>query len=222
MSKEMNRSQNTKNSRNGLNLWKWAFISLVAFLVGLFVLFIKSIQPVRTNHVADPTPVNQEEVVILSTAVNKEDAEWLMNTYLNETIGEDFSAYDIRLTDQLELHGSIEFFSLEIPFALYFALYVLENGDLQLRGESVQLANISLPVSTVLSLFANQVEIPEFMDIDSQQQIILVHLSELTNEYTFDVSISKIDLADDIIEVNLYLDEQSIYENLQSSNNGDF
>lgn len=218
----MNRSQNTKNSRNGLNLWKWAFISLVAFLVGLFVLFIKSIQPVRTNHVADPTPVNQEEVVILSTAVNKEDAEWLMNTYLNETIGEDFSAYDIRLTDQLELHGSIEFFSLEIPFALYFALYVLENGDLQLRGESVQLANISLPVSTVLSLFANQVEIPEFMDIDSQQQIILVHLSELTNEYTFDVSISKIDLADDIIEVNLYLDEQSIYENLQSSNNGDF
>lgn len=222
MSKEMNRSQNTKNSRNGLNLWKWAFISLVAFLVGLFVLFIKSIQPVRTNHVADPTPVNQEEVVILSTAVNKEDAEWLMNTYLNETIGEDFSAYDIRLTDQLELHGSIEFFSLEIPFSLYFALYVLENGDLQLRGESVQLANISLPVSTVLSLFANQVEIPEFMDIDSQQQIILVHLSELTNEYTFDVSISKIDLADDIIEVNLYLDEQSIYENLQSSNNGDF
>lgn len=222
MSKEMNRSQNTKNSRNGLNLWKWAFISLVAFLVGLFVLFIKSIQLVRTNHVADPTPVNQEEVVILSTAVNKEDAEWLMNTYLNETIGEDFSAYDIRLTDQLELHGSIEFFSLEIPFALYFALYVLENGDLQLRGESVQLANISLPVSTVLSLFANQVEIPEFMDIDSQQQIILVHLSELTNEYTFDVSISKIDLADDIIEVNLYLDEQSIYENLQSSNNGDF
>lgn len=222
MSKEMNRSQNTKNSRNGLNLWKWAFISLVAFLVGLFVLFIKSIQPVRTNHVADPTPVNQEEVVILSTAVNKEDAEWLMNTYLNETIGEDFSAYDIRLTDQLELHGSIEFFSLEIPFALYFAPYVLENGDLQLRGESVQLANISLPVSTVLSLFANQVEIPEFMDIDSQQQIILVHLSELTNEYTFDVSISKIDLADDIIEVNLYLEEQSIYENLQSSNNGDF
>lgn len=218
----MNRSQNTKNSRNGLNLWKWAFISLVAFLVGLFVLFIKSIQPVRTNHVADPTLVNQEEVVILSTAVNKEDAEWLMNTYLNETIGEDFSAYDIRLTDQLELHGSIEFFSLEIPFALYFALYVLENGDLQLRGESVQLANISLPVSTVLSLFANQVEIPEFMDIDSQQQIILVHLSELTNEYTFDVSISKIDLVDDIIEVNLYLDEQSIYENLQSSNNGDF
>lgn len=213
----MNKRRNN-NERKRINLWKWSFLFLVAIIMGIVICFVRSIQPVDTQNqsVADTALVSEENKEIkLSTSINKEDTEWLVNTYLHETLGEDFSFYEVRLTNQLELHGNIDFLNFEIPFALYFSPFALENGNLQLRGEAVELANFSLPVSTVMSLFANQIDIPDFIDVNSQQRIIVIYLDVLTSEYTFDISISNFNLEENKIELDLFFNEQDIYNNIQ-------
>lgn len=195
-------SDKANNKNMKINGWKWAFIAIVLFIIGFIVYLFFLIQPYSTNR----TEVNEssvEEELTLSTSVNKEDAEVIINSYLASSIGEDFETYEIVLTDELEIHGTISVLTVDVPFVLSFAVYAMEDGNLQLRGESVELANISLPVSAVMSLFARQMTIPTFIEINSVSQMITIHLDELMQENAFGLSVKQVDLERDIIEFNL-------------------
>lgn len=216
MNEQTRRSQN-KNEASGFNGWKWAFIGLVALILGAFIYLTMAVQPVDVNEANTEQILHNEEPVVLSTSVNKEDAELMINTYLNEAIGEDYEDYRVALTDHLEVHGNIEVFGFEVPFSLYFKPYILENGNLQLRGESVELANFSLPVSAVMSLFTRQVNLPDFIAVDSEQQLIVINLNEMTEELSFDITVDRINLEEDEIELNLYLNRGTISDTIQSN-----
>lgn len=195
-------SDKANNKNMKINGWKWAFIAIVLFIIGFIVYLFFLIQPYSTNQ----TEVNEssvEEELTLSTSVNKVDAEVIINSYLASSIGEDFETYEIVLTDKLEIHGTISVLTVDVPFVLSFAVYAMEDGNLQLRGESVELANISLPVSAVMSLFARQMTIPTFIEINSVSQMITIHLDELMQENAFGLSVKQVDLERDIIEFNL-------------------
>lgn len=195
-------SDKANNKNMKINGWKWAFIAIVLFIIGFIVYLFFLIQPYSTNR----TEVNEssiEEELTLSTSVNKEDAEVIINSYLASSIGEDFETYEIVLTDKLEIHGTISVLTVDVPFVLSFAVYAMEDGNLQLRGESVELANISLPVSAVMSLFARQMTIPTFIEINSVSQMITIHLDELMHKNAFGLSVKQVDLERDIIEFNL-------------------
>lgn len=211
-----------KENQTSINGWKWAFILLVTLIIGLFIYLAVLIQPVSINEPnREPIPAATENDIELSAQMNKADTEQLINTYLNEAIGEDFKNYHLALTDQLEIHGYIDVFGLEVPFALYLAPFVQENGNIQLRGESVELANFSLPVSGVMSLVASQIEFPEFIALDSEDQVIFIQLNKLTEAFNFDIEMTKIDLEADELELNLRVSEEAMLEQIQleSSNN---
>lgn len=205
--------KNTKSTP--VNVWKWAFILLVTLIIGAFVYLVVSIRPVSINK-PNLVPIETSAGDIeLSTQMNKEDTQYLMNTYLNQAIGEDFENYQIALTNQLEIHGQIAVFGFDVPFSLYLDPFVQENGNIQLRGDKVELANFSLPVSGVMSLVASQVDFPEFIAMDSEDQVIFIQLNELTKDSPFAIEMTKIDLVADEIELNLRLSEESMLEQMQ-------
>lgn len=211
--KQQTRQGNEKKQR--ANLWKWAFFGLLTLIVGFFIYLAVSIQPVVINGPnLEPVTVSNEAIE-LSTEMNKEDAEQVVNAYLNTTLGQEFSGYQIALTDQLEIHGPLTVFGFEVPFALYFEPFVQENGNIQLRGETVELANFSLPVSAVMSLLARQIDFPEFIAVNSEEQVIMLNLNELTKDYNFDLEMTKIDLEAGILELNLRMDESAMMNQLQ-------
>lgn len=224
MQENNQRTQQKKTSQSSFNGWKWAFILLVTLIIGLFIYLAVSIQPVSINEPnvePEPMPAATEDTIELAAQMNKEDTEQLINTYLNTAIGEEFENYHLALTDQLEIHGTIDVFGFEVPFGLYLDPFVQENGNIQLRGESVELANFSLPVSAVMSLVATQVDFPEFIAMDSEDQVIFIQLNELTEELNFDIEMTKIALEADELELNLRVSEEAIREQIQreSSNN---
>ena len=198
-----NESDETENNNKKINGWKWAFIAIVLFIIGFIVYFFLLIQPFSSNRPeVNESSVEQEELN-LTTSANKMDAEVIINSYLAGTMGEDFESYEIVLTDKLEIHGTISVLTVDVPYILSFAAYAMEDGNLQLRGENVELANISLPVSAVMSLFARQMTIPTFIEINSVNQMITIHLDELMQENAFGLSVKQVDLERDIIEFNL-------------------
>ncbi len=203
-----------KNDRNKINGWKWAFIALVVVIFGFFVYLGTLLQPISTNQPVQEQVISTNNQVSLTTSLTKADAEIIINDYLDASMGEDFSAYDIVLSNNLEIHGQLEIFSFDVPFTLYFSPYALENGNIQLRGEAVELANFSLPVSGVMSLLARQLELPGFIAVDSNRQIIEIYLIELMEDYSFDLAVTQINLEEDIIEFNLGMDREMLTNQL--------
>lgn len=213
---ENNQKRRQSNEKEKpINLWKWAFIGLVTLIVGLLIYLVVSIQPVTINEPNFEPVTVSDEAIELSAEMNKEDTEQVMNAYLNTILGEDFAGYEIALTNQLEIHGPLTVFGFEVPFALYFDPFVQENGNIQLRGEAVELANFSLPVSAVMSLVASQIDFPDFIALNSEKQVILINLNELTKEYTFDLEMTQIDLEEDVLELNLRIDESTMMNQLE-------
>ena len=133
-----------------------------------------------------------------------------MNTYLTYSIGEEFENYHIELSDALEINGKLNVFGTEVPFSLLFDPYVMENGNVQLRGKSVEVANFSLPVHLVMRLLGNQIKFPDFIAFDSESQIIVLNLNELSMDLSFDLEMTQIDLINDVIEFNLQINEDVI------------
>lgn len=206
------------NKLQATNWWKWAFIGLVTFIVVLVLYFISLIQPTTINEINTEKYENSTDEIVLTTELNKADTEQLLNTFLSEMLSENDPEFRIALDEALNIDGAIEFLGFEIPFTMVFIPYVLENGNLQLRAMSVQLASFSLPVSTVMSLLASQVEWPDFVVIDSESQIIVVNLNELDSVYDINVRLTLIDLVNDEIRFNIYIPNAIFKESLQSLN----
>ena len=110
-----------KNDRNKINGWKWAFIALVVVIFGFFVYLGTLLQPISTNQPVEEQVISTNNQVSLTTSLTKADAEIIINDYLDASMGEDFSAYDIVLSNNLEIHGQLEIFSFDVPFTLYFS-----------------------------------------------------------------------------------------------------
>jgi uncharacterized protein YpmS len=216
MNEQQTRSNQQNQKRTG-NGWKWAFFILLALVLGFFAYLAINLQPVSVNEQNDTPTMTTDDTIVLSASMNTEDTEQLINTYLEAEMTEDFEGYTVALTNQLEIHGDITILGFAVPFSLYLDPYVTENGNIQLRGESVELANFSLPVSGVMSLLANQMDFPDFVAIDSGRQIIGINLDELTTEYNFDIEMTQINLEEGMLGLNLRVDEGTITNQLQTN-----
>lgn len=214
-----NQRRKDKKTRSTINWWKWAFIGLIVLLFLLFFQLMRSIQPVTINEPNMETINSNKEEMVFTAAASKEDTEQFLNTYLASTLGESYEGYSIVIDDQLEINGNLEVFSFTVPFTLSFDPFVLENGNVQLRADSVELGSLSLPVGAVLSLLSNQLEVPYFVAIDSEQEVVVINLNEFNQHNDIAIQMVRIDLPEDDIQMNLSVDEEMIIENFENNGN---
>lgn len=213
----MNENQSRKNKNNQknktVNWWKWAFLALITLIILLFISLIVAIRPVSVNEPNMETVENSEDELVLEASLTKSDTESFLNTYL-ATVSDEGMNYTVQLTNQLEVNGDVPVFGFTIPFTLTFDPYVLENGNIQLRADSLDLASFSLPVSTVMNLIVDQLEIPDFIAFDSEEQMIVVNLNELRETTMIGITLEKIDLENDDIQLNVHVSERIISDQL--------
>jgi len=213
MSEENRRQRQNRSDNTQTNAWKWAFIGLVSLLLIGILYLVVIIQPVSVNEPNTEAPATADDELVLQASMNREDTEQLVNIYLQEEVGEDFNNYEINLTEQLEVHGNVTFVGLDIPFSLYMDPYVQDNGNIQLRGDAVELAGVSLPVSAVMSLVGNQVDWPSFIAMNSDEQVMMINLNELSELYGIGVAMTRLDLQDDVLELNLSVEGATLMNN---------
>ncbi len=205
----MNENRSQKQKR-GINGWKWAFLSLVSFLlIGVFLLF-RALTPETIKETEQVEDLPAREEIIIQSSMTTEDAERLLNQYLVQSEAEENGTFELAITDQLEITGAFELFNQIIPYQLSFDPYVTEEGNLQLCVDTVNLASISMPVSTVLSLFAKGIDLPFYIGIDSETQLILVNFQALRNYYDMGIEMTKIDLESNDIQLNLLINQDTL------------
>lgn len=212
MKKEQSRA--TKKNKSPVNGWKWAFISLISLiLIGLLFLF-RVLQPVSLQEEVTQQPVELKDEISLVSTITKEDAEVIMNSSIEAMIVDEQLSYEVRLDKQLEIRSNVKLFNFEIPYTLFFDPYVTEDGNLQLRADMIELANFSLPVSAVLNILASELELPYYIGVDSEAKIILIDFNALSTQYDKKITMEKIDLENNEIQLKLSLNKDTLIEGL--------
>ena len=211
---EQRRAKN-REKKSSVNWWKWAFLGLVLVLILFVVQLMGSFQSVSINEPNNNEVTHTDQEMVFTTTANREDTEQFINTFLSTVLNEEENNLSVELKDQLLVHGQLEVFQLNVPFTISFDPYILENGNVQLRASAVELGTFSLPVGATMSLVADQFYVPDFIAIDSEEEMIVINLNEFNTEQNIGVEMVRIDLPEDEIQMNLYIHEDEIIDNFK-------
>lgn len=202
------RSKNNKKSekeKREVNPWKWAFLIVIGLFIGLLIWLFVQLQPVKVGEENKEPFETAEDDLVFEVSTTKEDVTRLTNKYLNQELDGEFEGFSFDLEDSAELSGEIEVFGFPIEFSLFMTPYVLENGNLQLRGESLNIGSLNLPISFAMAQISRQVDFPEWIAIDSEDQFIIVNLNEFSLENGTQFSLERINLQENDIRLNIHL-----------------
>ena len=94
-----------------------------------------------------------------------------------------------------------------VSFYLYFDPFVMANGNIQLKAKSLSIGALGLPINQVLKMIQNNSEIPEWIDIQPKEEMIILRLDQFELKNGMFFRADKINLVDNEIQLNVYLPE---------------
>lgn len=193
-----------KEIKEPVNLWKWAFLILMAILLGTGIWFIQQLQPVRYGEVNE-TVVNTEDFMTFSVSAQKEEVTQLINQYIDEEVKGNNVNYEVLIDESFQLAGSFEVFGFEVPFNLYMDPFVTDNGNIQLKAKQLSLGQLNLPISFVMNQLGSQLSMPDWVVIDSEAETITLNLNDFQLENGMFFSAERIDLVENELLVNVHI-----------------
>jgi uncharacterized protein YpmS len=183
--------------------WKTLFFALLAInALVLAVLFIFISMPADDEDYTAVTE-NSDNYVPFNIKANKEDLNRVINHYLEKEGLTGAIDYKVLLNDEVDLYGTIPFFSQDLQMKLSFEPEALKNGDVVLQQKSISVGQLNLPVSHVLKLVKDRYKLPEGVTIQPQKERIYVSLQEMKLKSDVKVKVDEFNLKQDDIRFTL-------------------
>lgn len=185
------------------NYWKQGFFVLlgVDLLIILF-LFILLIIPANNSEKFNQNGKAGDYASFLIQS-NKEDLNKLINQYLKRETKNSPIAYQVHLGNEVELYGTIPFFSENFNMKLSFEPEALQNGDLVLRQKTISIGSIYLPVDYVLKFISDNYKLPSGVTIQPNHQLIYIDMKRLKLTSNMMIKVNKFDLKKNVIVFTL-------------------
>lgn len=195
------------NKRMKNNKWKFLFFALLAVnLLAFSIVFFLAVTPAEDDKIKPGT--SREEDIQFEVNTNKKDLNKLINQYIEK---EGFSGpihYEVYLTDDVELYGTLPVFGEDVQLKVAFEPTALKNGDLVLRQKSISVGQMSLPVSFVLNFVKERYKTPDWVSIRPNDELIYVSLKNMKLKSDVRVKANKFDLKNDNISFMLMVPAQ--------------
>ncbi|WP_161879053.1 YpmS family protein [Alkalibacterium sp. MB6] len=208
----MSDSRGNRSTKTKSRGWMWAFLLLLALNIGLVVWLVYRLQPTPI----DTTTETQQQTVVRNDGWSFEltsesnQVNELINVYLEEEMGDDFEQYTLTIDDNVLLEGALQVFGFSVDFSLAMEPFVMENGNLQLRAQSIQLASFELPLSLTMNILSQQLDLPDWVRINSEDAYVLVAFNEFELQNGASLSMERVNLEDDDITVTIFLPEEAV------------
>lgn len=194
-----------EQQKTKLNSWKWAFLGLLSVVVGIIIWAFTQMTPIIIGEPNLETRDTKDEVMF-QVSTKKDDVNQLVASYLkDEKIVKGPVNYQFRLEEQAQLVGTFQLFGHDIQFQLFLEPFVMENGNLQFKATGLSIGRFNVPITFAMNQIENQLNIPDWVAIDSEQETIVFNLNEFTLDSGINFSVDKIDLAENDIRVNVYV-----------------
>ncbi|MCM3692716.1 YpmS family protein [Neobacillus niacini] len=180
------------------NKWKTGFflilgLNLIIVIILLSLIMVPADEKVKLQTIPD------DKSVSFQVKSNKADLNVLINQYIKKEAADSPIDYSIQLQDEVELYGTLKFFSQEVDLKLTFVPEALENGDLVLKQKSISVGSLPLPVSYVLKFIKDNYKLPKGVDILPNDKMIHVHMEQLKVKSDVKIRANKFDLVKDDI-----------------------
>ncbi|GEN50599.1 YpmS family protein [Alkalibacterium pelagium] len=200
------------NRNRGTNGWMWAFLILLGIIISLSIWIIVRLQPTSSENTGeqagDVTVI--EDSLRFEVVTDKNQLNRVINLYLEEELDEQFAGYNVVIDEDVQLSGALQVFGFDVDFLLRMDPYVVDDGNLQLRATSIQLGSFDLPIGIAMNVLSQQLDLPQWIRVDSEQQMILVALNEFQLENDLQFAMQRIDLEEDDIRLNIILPEEAV------------
>ncbi|WP_026583591.1 YpmS family protein [Bacillus sp. J33] len=186
------------------NKWKRLFFILMAInaIILVFLLILISLPAKDQDYIAEN--MNEDNYVPFSIQANKEDLNRVINHYLEkEGLTDGAIDYKVLLNDEVDLYGSIPFFSQDLQMKLSFEPEALENGDVVLQQKSISVGQMNLPVSHVLKLVRDRYKLPEGVIIQPKEERIYVSMQKMKLKSDVKVKVDEFNLRQNDIRFTL-------------------
>ena len=184
-------------------LWKALFFALLAVnLVLAGIVFYWMTRPIKDTESLEKLNQNKEMVSIPFSS-NKDDLNRVINHYIEEEAAESPIDYEVLLTNNLELYGTLSAFGKDVQLKVLFEPYTTDNGNILLRHRSIQIGEMSLPATFVLNYISEKYKLPEWVTINPSEKTIYLSLREMDLKSGIKVEAKKFDLRNDDIQLNL-------------------
>jgi uncharacterized protein YpmS len=185
------------------NKWKKGFLLLLGIdllIVGILSLLI--LIPATSKDKNKPTRLKGDNISFLVKS-NKNDLNMLINHYLKQEAADSPIDYRVILGDEVELYGTLPFFSEKINMKLTFEPEALSNGDLVLKQKSISIGSLNLPVSYVMKFISENYKIPRGVDIRPNDKLVYINMQQLKLNSDIKIKANKFDLKKDDIAFTL-------------------
>ncbi|WP_261807477.1 YpmS family protein [Lapidilactobacillus luobeiensis] len=193
-----------KKPRGHFNIWQWLFLILVGLLlgVGIFAGTKIFISPAPNTLAADVAAADEP---VMNVQMTKKQVNRIVSYALSDYLKSDDIKYEFKLTDQAVLSGKFAFLGSQVPFTMSFDPYVLENGDVQLKAQSLSIGALPIPISQVMNFIGNDYKIPSWVSLDSKKATITLHLRKYQIKGGISLRATRFDLDNDELDFSVYL-----------------
>jgi len=185
-----------------MNGWKVAFISLLALIITVFVVFFFWISsPSEKTHIREAKVASEGNVLTVKST--KEDFEGIANTYIAEAMNGKPLPVTINVEDQILLSTELTIFSFKLPVIMKFEPVVEQNGNLRLIQTGVEVGRQEFEPEYVLKLLQDSVALPEWMIVRPEEEDVYIDLSRIPMKSNVEVRAKEFNLEQDEITLEI-------------------
>jgi Uncharacterized protein conserved in bacteria len=199
------KTKKEKTPRGPVNVWKWVSLILIGLILGGGIFLGSKIFTQPNNQLG--ADVSQADEPVFNVDLTKQQANRIVAYSLKHYLKNDEFQYSFKFTDQAVLGGKFKFLGSTVPFTLNLDPYVMENGDIQLKAESLSIGALPIPISQVMSFIGNDYKVPNWISLDTKKETITLHLRKYKMKNGMSVRANQIDLDKNQINFSVYLPE---------------
>lgn len=193
-----------KKRREKPNKWKHLFFSLLAFNGIILLLFIGFIiWPVSEFDKPSKTFIDEKQSSEFIIRTSKQNLNNLINAYLDQILAGSKHQYSISLEKDVHMQGELPVFSTTVPLSAHLEPVVLKNGDIALKLRSISIGLLELPNKRIMKYMKDHLEIPEWVQINPNEEEIYVAITEMDFESNFQLAAEHIDLEANHIAIKI-------------------
>lgn len=197
-------------------LWKWAFlllsgVILILVAIGLWTFY--------TLPESDREPVNfpvQEETINGQADLSTTS----FNGLVEAAIGGNDVPYQVFIDDAVHLTGELTVLNRQVAYEMTADPQLDDDGNISLAVKDISLADLDLPIRSVLTAF--QLTLPDDVPLDvyPKDQRLVIRLDQLSQTVGFTVMGGKVDLSSDEISMKLSLPVDLVIEQINQQRGG--
>jgi uncharacterized protein YpmS len=186
------------------NKWKIGFLILLGInLLIAIILFSLVLAPSTDKEISKIKNPTTDDHVSFQVKSNKYDLNRLINHYMKEEAADSPIDYQVLLGTEVELYGTLPFFSEELNLKLTFEPKAQKNGDLVLKQKTMSVGKLHLPISYVLNFISENYKLPKGVEIRPNDQLVYIHMQELKLKSDLKIKADKFDLKKDDISFTI-------------------